>query len=78
MTISGQRPTRIVDIGTGIRADGPSLLNVWETAPYLHDGRAATLRDVITLHNPRDQHGSTSHLNSSELPDLIHFLHAPH
>ena len=78
MTISGQRPTRIVDIGTGIRADVPSLLNVWETAPYLHDGRAATLRDVITLHNPRDQHGSTSHLNPSELTDLIHFLHAPH
>ena len=78
MTISGQRATRLIDIGTGIRADVPSLLNVWETAPYLHDGRAATLRDVITLHNPRDQHGRTSHLNSSGLTDLIHFLHAPH
>ena len=78
MTISGQNPTRLANVGTGIRADVPSLVNVWETAPYLHDGRAATLRDVVTLHNPHDQHGQTSHLNASELTDLIRFLQAPH
>ena len=78
MTISGQRSTRLIDIGTGIRADVPSLLNVWETAPYLHDGRAATLRDVITLHNPRDQHGRTIEFISSAVTGGIHFLQAPH
>ncbi|MEE3372833.1 MAG: hypothetical protein VX346_26095 [Planctomycetota bacterium] len=78
MTISGRKPTRLVDVGTGIRADVPSLLNVWETAPYLHDGRATTLREVVTLHNPHDQHGRTSHLNASELTDLVRFLQAPH
>ena len=78
MTISGRSPMRLVDVGTGIRADVPSLVNVWETAPYLHDGRATTLRDVLTVHNPRDQHGRTRHLTAVELTDLIRFLQAPH
>ena len=33
--------------------DTPSLLGVWETAPYLHDGSAATLRDVLTTAQPQ-------------------------
>ena len=78
MTISGRAPARLVDVGTDIRADVPSLLNVWETAPYLHDGRAATLRDVVTSHNPDDQHGRTGHLTPQQITDLIHFLKAPH
>jgi DNA-binding beta-propeller fold protein YncE len=43
-TTSGQR------IGgplTGI--DTPTLLGVWDTAPYFHDGSAATLEDVLRV-----------------------------
>ena len=70
------------DIGTGHGPgellgpgfDTPSLRGVWHTVPYLHDGRAPTLRDVLVTHNPTDQHGQTSHLSEAELQDLAAFL----
>ena len=33
---------------TGI--DPPTLRDVWATAPYLHDGSAATLADAVRAH----------------------------
>jgi cytochrome c peroxidase len=56
------------------RFDTPSLLEVWRTAPYLHNGSAATLRDVLTKKNPHDRHGRTSHLTPQEIDDLAEFL----
>jgi len=54
--------------------DTPSLRGVWDTAPYLHDGSAATLLDVLTTRNPADQHGRTSSLSASLREDLVAFL----
>jgi DNA-binding beta-propeller fold protein YncE/mono/diheme cytochrome c family protein len=54
--------------------DTPGLTELWRTAPYLHDGSAATLRDVLTTRNPEDQHGTTSRLSKTELDDLIEYL----
>ena len=48
----------------------PTLVEVWRTAPYLHDGSAPTLRDVLTTGNPHDQHGLTSALSDQEIDDL--------
>ena len=70
------------DIGTGHGPgellgpafDTPSLRGIWHTAPYLHDGRAPTLYDVLTTHNPADRHGRTAHLSEAELHDLVAFL----
>ena len=70
------------DIGTGHGPgellgpafDTPSLRGLWHTAPYLHDGRAETLRDVLVSHNPDDRHGRTAHLSETELQDLVTFL----
>ena len=31
--------------------DTPTLLGVWATAPYLHDGSAPTLADAIVAHD---------------------------
>lgn len=45
MPESGQRLGATL---TGI--DTPSLLGVWRTAPYLHDGSAPTLEDAIAAH----------------------------
>ena len=42
--------------------------------PYLHDGRAPTLQDVVLTHNPTDRHGQTSHLSEVEVHDLVAFL----
>lgn len=54
--------------------DTPSLVEAWRTAPYLHDGSAATIHDVLTTRNPNDEHGRTSRLTSSELDDLIAYV----
>jgi YVTN family beta-propeller protein len=54
--------------------DTPSLVEVYRTGPYLHDGTAVTLRDVVTTHNPDDRHGRTSDLSEEEIDDLVAFL----
>ncbi|HTU61291.1 MAG TPA: hypothetical protein VMF89_22705, partial [Polyangiales bacterium] len=54
--------------------DVPSLLSVAASPPYLHDGRAATLRGVITEHNPDDLHGNTRDLSEADQSDLLTFL----
>lgn len=60
--------------GLGPRFDTPSLRMLWNSAPYLHDGSAATLREVLRARNRDDRHGTTSHLTSDELDDLIAYL----
>lgn len=52
----------------------PSLVELWRTSPYLHDGSAATIMDVLTRHNPADKHGNTSKLSKEELEDLAEYL----
>jgi mono/diheme cytochrome c family protein len=54
--------------------DTPTLVEIWRTAPYLHDGSAATIRDVLTTANKQDQHGKTSHLTADELNALCEYL----
>ena len=54
--------------------DTPSLLEIYRTAPYLHDGRAATLHEVLITFNEDDLHGETSQLTPQEIQDLIAFL----
>lgn len=54
--------------------DTPTLLGIWQTAPYLHDGSAPTLRDVLTTRNPEGRHGDTSSLTDEELDALVAYL----
>src|SRR5262249_40047284 len=56
------------------RFDTPSLRGVARYAPYLHDGRAATLEEVFTKHNPKQRHGAAHLLTKEELADLIAYL----
>ncbi len=67
--------------GTGRRLGGPltgldtpTLIGAWDGAPYLHDGSAASLREVVTTRNPEDRHGRTSHLSAAEIDDLVAYL----
>jgi cytochrome c peroxidase len=69
------------DVGTAGPLDGdakafdnPSLIELYRTGPYLHDGRAVTLLELLTKFNQGDRHGHTSHLTKEELEDLIAFL----
>ena len=52
----------------------PSLRGLYDKDPYLHDGRAETLRAVLTgEHSPEMVRGSES-LTEQELEDLIAYL----
>lgn len=69
------------DVGTRGRFDKPSdlfdtptLVELWRTAPYLHDGSAVTLREVLTTANRDNRHGRTSHLTPDEVSDLCAYL----
>lgn len=54
--------------------DTPSLLSIAATPPYLSDGRAGTLDEVIGRFNKRNLHGDTQSLDSIERDELIVFL----
>ena len=54
--------------------DTPSLVELWRTAPYMHDGSAATIKDVLTTGNPHDDHGKTSQLTPQQINDLAEYL----
>jgi DNA-binding beta-propeller fold protein YncE len=62
------------DFDTSGKFVTPTLIELWRTAPYLHDGSAATIMDLLTKGNQGDQHGSTSHLSKAELEDLAEYL----
>jgi mono/diheme cytochrome c family protein len=58
----------------GKTLDTPTLIECWRTAPYLHDGRAATMLEVLREANPGDRHGRTSNLTPRELSDLAEYV----
>lgn len=58
--------TKGIDAGKPVRT--PTLVECWRTAPYLHDGRDASLPDV--LHH----HGQATKFSSEEQRDLVNFL----
>jgi YVTN family beta-propeller protein len=70
---------QVHDVGTadgngewfGPLIDTPTLRFLYDSAPYLHDGSASTLHEVLTTSNPSDEHGTTSHLTEQEIADLI-------
>ncbi len=68
------------DVGTGTatetgrKFDTPTLAECWRTAPYLYDGRARTMIDVLTTANPGDKHGETSKLTPEEIKDLAEYV----
>ena len=68
------------DVGTGTatetgkRFDTPTLAECWRSAPYLYDGRALTMEEVLTTTNPDDKHGATSKLTPEEIKDLAEYV----
>ena len=71
-TLSPASGQRLGQPLTGL--DTPTLHGLWKSAPYLHDGSAPALHDVLVARNPADLHGATSTLSSSDLADLEAFL----
>jgi cytochrome c peroxidase len=56
--------------------DTPTLVEVWRTAPYLHDGRAYEMKDVFSRCNPKELHGRTGKLSAKELDDLVEYVNS--
>jgi YVTN family beta-propeller protein len=71
-TIKASSGKRLGATLTGI--DTPTLKGLWDTAPYLHDGSAATLMDVLTTANPGNRHGTTSTLTPQQREQLVAYL----
>jgi len=52
----------------------PTLIEVWRTAPYLHDGRYSTMRELLTAPQLQKRHGNTSALTPKEIDDLVEYV----
>ncbi len=61
------------DVGTGGNFQVPSLVGLVWRAPYLHDGRAATLKDRFRADGGLE-HGRTTHLSADQIDDLVAYL----
>lgn len=81
---SGERLTNnqayLVDLGVDDRnrskrgiVDTPTLVGISASGPWLHDGSAGTLREVIDRADAIGM-GSTAHLSDSERNDLVDYL----
>jgi YVTN family beta-propeller protein len=70
----GQRKAWIGATPRGVDLDVPHLAGVYDTYPYLHDGRAATLEEIFEKHNPEKLHGKAHELTPEELKDLLQYV----
>ena len=50
--------------------DTPALVEVWRTAPYLHDGRYADMKEVFT----HGRHGNVAGLTDVQIDDLVEYI----
>jgi len=70
----------MTDVGTladsddPMKFDVPQLNNVYESAPYLHDGKAPTLEEIWTQYNDHDEHGVANDMRKDQLNDLVEYL----
>ena len=69
------------DVGTlgrydkpGDRFDTPTLIEAWRTAPYLHNGSAATVRDAVTALKPDGGKAIVENLTPEQIDDLVAYV----
>ena len=71
---------KMYNVGTGIEEytnvsfDTPTLKEIWRTAPYLYNGSAKTIKEVLTTFNREDKHGITSNLSEQEIEALEEYI----
>jgi YVTN family beta-propeller protein len=68
--------TATVDEKIGPEYDTPTLRGLYASAPYFHDGSAATLYEALTRPSPGSEHDVRGVLSEAEIQDLIAFLMA--
>ena len=50
--------------------DTPTLVEVWRTAPYLHDGRYVEMKEVFT----HGKHGNVGGLTDAQIDDMVEYI----
>jgi len=55
--------------------DTPTLVEVWRTAPYMHDGQYVTMEDLLTegRHGQKDKGGKVD-LTDQQIADLVEYV----
>lgn len=76
----GDKKKYVLGLGSDAERDRefatPILIEVWRTAPYMYDGRAVTLREVVTTDNANNRHGNTKDLTPQEVDDLVEYVNS--
>ncbi|MBZ5498670.1 MAG: beta-propeller fold lactonase family protein [Acidobacteriia bacterium] len=68
------------DVGTQANTDDsgefdtPQLGDIYDTSPFLHDGRCYSLEEIWTVFNPGDTHGVTNDMAKENLNELIEYI----
>ena len=68
------------DVGTGTGLDAgkafdvPSLREIWRTAPYLHDGSASTIRDILQGRTHAEIIEKTDGMSDRQLQNIEEYL----
>ena len=52
------------------RWDTPTLIEVWRSGPWLHDGRSATMKDLLS----KEKHGLRQELSEVEVDALVEYV----
>jgi YVTN family beta-propeller protein len=71
---------KLANVGTlassddSIQFDTPHLNNIYASAPYLHDGRAATLEEIWTIYGKSETHGRVNDMSKIQLNELVDYL----
>jgi YVTN family beta-propeller protein len=68
--------TATADERIGPAYDTPTLRGLYGSAPYFHDGSAATLIGALTRPSPGKEHDVSGQLSEAEIADLAAFLRA--
>ncbi|MEX0320644.1 MAG: cytochrome D1 domain-containing protein [Puniceicoccaceae bacterium] len=71
---------KLHDLGTGLGQDvgkgfdTPTLVEVWRTSPYLHDGRVVSMKEVVRVHNPVREWSNQGPMSEDEVTDLAEYV----
>jgi DNA-binding beta-propeller fold protein YncE len=74
----GDRSKHVLGLGSDNDRDSvfatPILVECWRTAPYMYDGRAVSMEEVVTVDNKNNSHGNTRNLTDQEIKDLVEYI----
>ncbi|MDR1959048.1 MAG: c-type cytochrome [Planctomycetaceae bacterium] len=72
---------KMYDVGTRVlpyekkgKFDTPTLIEVWRTAPYLHDGRYVNMKDVFKIGKHGNQNGHLEKMTEEQMDDLAEYV----